>query len=96
MPAAIAVFGAAHAWAHGFSRSFLLAVGVLLVFGCTLAVSLHKRSENKETAWGAVRVLPDPPTTEEESVNPMSPDFLFVVGAVLFMLMALFLPYLRK
>jgi hypothetical protein len=95
MPLCIAVFGLTNAGVAGFPRQHLLAVGGLFVFGTTLAVSLYKRSQNKETAWFSVRVLPDSPAAEEEPVNPMSPDFLFVVGAVFFMLIALLLPYLK-
>jgi hypothetical protein len=94
-PLAIAVFGLANAWLEGFPRQQVLAVAGLLFFGLTLAVSLYKRSRNQETAWLSVRVLPDPPGAEDEPVNPMSPDFLFVVGAGVFILMALLLPYLK-
>jgi hypothetical protein len=96
MPAVIALFGLAYAWSAGFPSQVLLAAGGLFVFGVTLAVSLYKRSRNHETAWFSVRVRPDPPGAEDEPVNPMSVDFLFVVGAFAFMLMALLLPYMKQ
>lgn len=96
MPAVIAVAGLTHSWLGGWPSRRLIAVGGLLVFGITLAVSLYKRSHNRETSWGSVRVLPDPPGAETEPVNPLSPDVLFVVGAVLFMLIAVFLPYFQS
>jgi hypothetical protein len=95
MPPAIALFGLGHAWRNSFSTPYLTAACGLLVFGLTLAVSLYKRSKNQETAWATARVLPDPPGAEHEPVNPLSPDFLFVVGAIVLVLLAFFLPYLR-
>jgi hypothetical protein len=95
MPLGIAVFGLATAGTAGFPREHLVVIGIQLFFGVPLAISLHKRSQNRETAYFSVRVLPDSPAAQEEPVNPMSPDFLFVVGAVILMLMALLLPYLK-
>jgi hypothetical protein len=88
----VLVNSALSGWA---SQQLLAGVG-LLVFGCSLAVCLYKRSTNRETAWFSVRIPPDPPGSELEPVNPLSPDFLLVVGAIFFMALAVVYPLLRS
>ncbi len=79
----------------GWASQVLVAGFGLLVFGGSLSVCLYKRSTNRETAWFSVRILPDPPGAELEPVNPLSPDFMLVVAAVFFMVLAVAYPLLR-
>jgi len=79
----------------GWASQQLVAGFGLLVFGVSLSVCLYKRSANRETAWFSVRILPDPPGAELEPVNPLSPDFILVVGAIFFMVLAVIYPILR-
>ena len=79
----------------GWASQQLVAGLGLIALGGSLSVCLYKRSANRETAWFSVRILPDPPGAEHEPVNPLSPDFMLVLGAIFFMALAVVYPILR-
>lgn len=94
LPLVLLAIGLCWVWIEDFRFNTIGAYAILLFFGTTLGICLHKRSQGKETAWFTARAEADPTESPDDDVNPMSLDFLFVVAALIFVVSGVVLPWL--
>jgi hypothetical protein len=95
-PLAVLLIGSAHAWHSHFAPNVLAAASAALFVVVPLGFALRNRSQGKEAAFFYARITVDPAEAPEDHVDIASPDVLFAVIGVAFVLAIALFPLLRS
>jgi hypothetical protein len=90
-PAIVVLSAVIHVWRKGFAVTYVLVGALLIFFAEEISRYMFNRSRNKEASFGAVRVRPSEWGFEEAQA-----DIASILGAILFCLMAVFMPIFER